>query len=743
MCLEIRMMKCSVMNMTVGRNMMLGLILTVACTELDAAEYKVRLPDVASTLVGVKPGDRIMVEDGIYADMPLKWIAKGSIDRPIRVEALHPGKVIVTGNSSLSFGGTGMVIQGLCFMGGHTDRSAVVEFRAGKTLANDCRLTQCVIDNYNPVRRDKSGSYVHLYGRGNRVDHCSFTGKLNLGVTMIVMLSDHDCIDNHHRIDHNYFGPRPVYGSNGAETIRVGTSQQAMESSRTLIEDNVFERCNGEVEVVSIKSSDNVIRNNTLYECQGIVALRHGNRNVVCGNVFIGHQVRNTGGVRVINEGHIVERNLFVGLAGRRFFSAFSVMDGVPHSLPNRYNPVKDVIVRNNIFQDCSNVEFGTGKDLERTACPRQVLFKGNMIINKMLTCPYVAVDTVGGIMMENNICDIASHCSVLGFENKSCHRVAVPDYQRMMQGVGADWFHPVQVSTHDGGVVVRASSVEALQKLVGQVPSGSTILLSGGVYRLTSAIQISRRLTIIGESDKQHETLISYAGEKPDNMMTIRDGGMLFVKHIHFSGCLAEGKALAKAGISTDNDMIKPYMLAVDSCEFSEFQEGGFYPIRGLKSTFADSVSVRHCLFRDLSGDAINYAAENDDMGRYSADDIVIEDCSFIRLLGSAVNIYRGGSDESTAGPYVYIRRCYFEDCCNKERGSVLRLIGPQILSVDACDFGNSGRGGVSVRLDEATWEDVTVSNCRFWNSGRVLTMTGKVMKNCRIMDIPFESMK
>lgn len=33
-------------------------------------------------------------------------------------------------------------------------------------------------------------------------------------------------------------------------------------SSNTVIEENMFHHCNGEVEVVSIKSSDNIIRNN-------------------------------------------------------------------------------------------------------------------------------------------------------------------------------------------------------------------------------------------------------------------------------------------------------------------------------------------------------------------------------------------------------------------------------------------------------------------------------------------------
>lgn len=82
----------------------------------------------------------------------------------------------------------------------------------------------------------------------------------------------------------------------------------------------MFHHCNGEVEVVSIKSSDNIIRNNVFLECRGILALRHGNRNLVEGNAFIGNGLPCTGGVRVVNEGHIIKGNLFYGLKGDRFF---------------------------------------------------------------------------------------------------------------------------------------------------------------------------------------------------------------------------------------------------------------------------------------------------------------------------------------------------------------------------------------------------------------------------------------
>ena len=85
-------------------------------------------------------------------------------------------------------------------------------------------------------------------------------------------------------------------------------------------------------------------------ECEGVVALRHGDRNTVNDNLFIGNGRRNTGGIRVVNAGHQIYDNVLVGLAGTRFFSALGVMDAVPNSLPNRYCQVVDVKMYRNTF---------------------------------------------------------------------------------------------------------------------------------------------------------------------------------------------------------------------------------------------------------------------------------------------------------------------------------------------------------------------------------------------------------
>ncbi|WP_304952961.1 chondroitinase-B domain-containing protein [uncultured Alistipes sp.] len=711
--------------------LLLTLFIAAAVLPVAAKEYRVALPEVAAVLRTAGPGDRIVVADGDYRDLELKWRGAGAEGAPVRIEAATPGGVRIGGMSTLRLAGRWIEIGGFDFRNGTAPSGAVVEFRCGKEVADDCRMTDCIIDNYNPVRRDMAYSYVLLYGRRNRVDHCTFAGKLNLGVTLIVMLNEERSQQNFHRIDHNHFAPRPVYGSNGAETIRVGTSQQALRSSNTLIEENLFERCDGEVEVVSIKSSDNIVRRNVFFESQGVLALRHGDRNLVEENLFVGNGIRNTGGIRIVNAGHRVVRNTLVGIAGGRFFSALAVMNAVPNSLPNRYCLVEDVEIADNLFVDCSNIEFGTGRDLERTLAPERVTFERNTIVNKALTDPFIAVDRTDGFTFRGNKVALGRKCTLAGFKNAVPMLPVLPSEAEMRTGRGAARYCPAAVLCSRSEKVYTVRAGDDLPAVVERAEAGSTVVLAdaGGDYPVARAMVVRVPLTIRAAGGGARP-VVRFNGTKGDNMVTIADGGELRIEGIAFSGELEDGKALAKAGISTAAEMIRPYDLFVDDCEFADFGEGGFFAVKGTQSTFAGRVEIRNSLFRNLSGDAIHYAAERDDKGRYNADDMLIENCSFYRILGLPVNICRGGSDESTAGPYVTVRNCNFEDCCNKERGSVMRLVGPQVLEIAGCNFSGSGRGGCSIRLDEATWEKVSITRCNFWNAGRILSMTGNAVK-------------
>ncbi len=134
-----------------------------------------------------------------------------------------------------------------------------------------------------------------LLSHHNRIDHNIFRDKQTLG--NFITIDGGDVVSQHDRIDHNYFyniGPR---AENEKEAIRVGWSELSLTDGYTVIEYNLFERCDGDPEIVSIKSSKDTVRYNTFRASQGSLTLRHGNGSVVYGNFFLGEGREGTGGV--------------------------------------------------------------------------------------------------------------------------------------------------------------------------------------------------------------------------------------------------------------------------------------------------------------------------------------------------------------------------------------------------------------------------------------------------------------
>lgn len=366
--------------------------LASAAPAQEAAEREVAHPrELAEALREAKPGDTIVIADGSWKDARILLDAEGAPGRPVTVRARTPGRLVFCGNSRLEIAGKHLVVDGLLFRDGYAE-DAVVSFRGGKGKeAEDCRLTNSAIVDYNPPGRKPESKWVSLYGLRNRVDRCAFTGKTTAGATVVVWVGPQP---NGHRIDRNYFGPRPRLGKNGGETLRVGTSDVSMNASRTVVERNLFEDCNGEIEVISSKSCENVYRHNTFVRCKGALTLRHGNRCSVEGNHFLGEGVRDTGGVRVIGEDHRVVNNYFWRLEGDEGRAPLCLMNGIPDSPLSGYFQVKRAVVAFNTFVDCSPLVVGLAgeKPPGGVLAPEACVFANNLVAGSR--GPLVVVST-------------------------------------------------------------------------------------------------------------------------------------------------------------------------------------------------------------------------------------------------------------------------------------------------------------------------------------------------------------
>ncbi len=329
-----------------------------------------------------QPGDVILLGDGTWRDIEIVFRSVGTAEAPITLKAKNPGQVILSGRSSLRLVGRHLVADGLLFKDGGLASGHVVAFRGDSDEeSSDCRLTNSVIIDYNPADK-ASSNWVSIYGARNRVDHCRFVGKNTASPLLVVWLNGQP---NDHRIDRNYFGRRSFDGENGGETIRVGDSKTSLQNSRTIVEENLFEDCDGEVEIISNKSCENIYRHNTFRRNAGTLTLRHGNRCVVEGNWFFGEGKASSGGIRIIGEDHRVVNNYLADLTGERFFSALGFMAAIENSEPSGYVQIKRAVVAFNTVVNCRNSIFiGIGYgSRKRTLAPQDCLLANNIVVGQ------------------------------------------------------------------------------------------------------------------------------------------------------------------------------------------------------------------------------------------------------------------------------------------------------------------------------------------------------------------------
>ncbi|MFZ2278460.1 MAG: polysaccharide lyase 6 family protein [Prosthecobacter sp.] len=328
----------------------------------------------------INAGDTLILNDGTWADAQLKFHAEGTEAKPVTIKAQTPGKVIFTGTSRISVGGSHIIVDGLWFQNPSAEQ--VIELRKdSKQLASDSRITNCAVTNDTQLTSTASSQFVSIYGARNRVDHCYIAGKTTQGTTMVVWLSNESKDQGKHQIDHNHFGPRQKLGKNGGETIRLGDSKTSMQTASCIVEHNLFEKCDGEAECISNKSCGNLYRHNTFKGVSGTLTLRHGNACTVENNTFIGDGAKGAGGVRIIGEDHTITANRFENLTGDNERSALCIMLGIPDSVPNGYFQVKRAKVTGNIFINCQhNILIGMSGDKKATLPPLETEISGNTI---------------------------------------------------------------------------------------------------------------------------------------------------------------------------------------------------------------------------------------------------------------------------------------------------------------------------------------------------------------------------
>lgn len=182
--------------------------------------------------------------------------------------------------------------------------------------------------------------YIRVEGTSshNRIAYNDIGPKKGFGAVVIYDGEGHggERISQYDVIEYNYFheiGPRVT---NGLEAIRLGLSSTSLSSGFIKVQYNLFDGFNGEDEVISVKSSDNIIRYNTILDSYGGIVSRHGNRNSFYGNYIIGDGTTpGSSGFRIYGNDHKIYNNYMEGLTDRVIRLDGGTHDGGPDGSTN------------------------------------------------------------------------------------------------------------------------------------------------------------------------------------------------------------------------------------------------------------------------------------------------------------------------------------------------------------------------------------------------------------------------
>ena len=267
-------------------------------------------------------GDVVTWSNGTYSDQDIRWDGQvGTAENPIILKAETPGGVIFTGESQIYFFGTYLIVDGFYWKGGD-GASNHIEFRRSGSNTDfgiNCTLRNCAFDNLVTSETDKS-RWIVLYGENNVIENCSFVNKLSAGALILVELANNGSLTPGHIIRKNYFyniTPKDTWSTNSgdSEAIRIGVSSDQAVSAQVLVEGNYFKEVDGENEIITNKSTDNIFLHNTFRKCRGSLVMRHGAGAHIEGNFFLGEGKAKSGGIRISDRDHVIINNYMQGLS--------------------------------------------------------------------------------------------------------------------------------------------------------------------------------------------------------------------------------------------------------------------------------------------------------------------------------------------------------------------------------------------------------------------------------------------
>jgi len=330
------------------KGLLLVMFLNVTLFSIADTVVVSSIPALQQAIDKAKPGDIILLADGIYsAADQIKVSCIGTAAAPVTIAAQHKGAADISGKAGFSIisPATHVIIRDFRF----THQASGARSASGTSF---CHWLNNIFETPG------KGEYLTIAGSDHEIGYNTFRNKNSMGRVLAIRGEGSQVAERIH-IHHNYFHDFPDQGgANGAETLQFGLSGFSLSTSNSIVEFNLFERCAGENELISVKASGVILRYNTIRDCPAQVTVRQGNHNQVYGNYFF-----NTPGLRFFGDDHFIFSNYFtrcnpaimIGNGGAE------VADGAP--LTSHDRPDRVLIAFNTLVDNIKNILQTPRKD--------------------------------------------------------------------------------------------------------------------------------------------------------------------------------------------------------------------------------------------------------------------------------------------------------------------------------------------------------------------------------------------
>ncbi len=376
---------------------------------------------LATALGAAQAGDCIVLADGDYTGFAIA--RSGTAQNPIVISAAHLGRAVVR-TGFVHFNHVDHVTLSGLTITGPGGRLSIdgTQRPVGVVLvsSNHCRVTRTT---FRLVGAPVGAKWLMIADASdsNRVDHCEFGPLSAAGNNVFVWPAGKQQIDGvtnptdrtpwaeghgpfnpniarHTRIDHNWFHDKAASTS---EVMVLGGAGMAGDYQDTfsVVEYNLFESCDGDPEIISVKASSTTIRYNTIKTSSGLVSLRAGNSSAIHGNFFLQGGKAGAGGIKIYERDHRIFNNYIdnaseypILVGGGDAYDG----GGFAHAQVLRATIVHNTIVKADrrpvrishggtlAPRDCefaNNLLLGSGdKLIVESATPTHMTYKGNVV---------------------------------------------------------------------------------------------------------------------------------------------------------------------------------------------------------------------------------------------------------------------------------------------------------------------------------------------------------------------------